>query len=283
MGSSMGAAVTLLYAARGDESIRSLILIAAPVDLRTLMLSGAGITDIRSLPEDGMTAIDGIPIKNTFFREIDRIDMTAAVSAIRVPVLAFHGGQDPVVDPRNAELLEELLVPFTKTVIIDDGDHNLTRDIDIRLMKETIIEWLTGDDAARRGTAEMIAYYLLVLGIILVLAGALEVSIPLRAFAFWKRWSSSRYLLSSRPAAHRRRLSPHPVPWPPLPDHFRDGTPGRPHRTVRAHLSGKIQDDVRHGREEMKDAGIKKMVYVEGLLRIAAGIICTAAFFLGGP
>ncbi len=147
MGSSMGAAVTLLYAARGDGSIRSLILIATPVDLRTLMISGAGITDLRSLPEDGLTAIDGIPIKNSFFREIDRIDMTAAVSAIRVPVLAFHGGQDPVVDPRNAELLEELLVPFAKTVIIDDGDHNLTRDIDLCLMKETITEWLTGDDA----------------------------------------------------------------------------------------------------------------------------------------
>lgn len=147
MGSSMGAAVTLLYAARNDKSVRSLILIATPVDLRTLMISGAGINDISSLPENGLTSIDGIPIRNAFFREIERIDMAAAVSAIRMPVLAFHGGQDSVVEPRNAELLEELLVPFVKTVIIDDGDHNLTRDIDLSLMKETIQEWLTGDDA----------------------------------------------------------------------------------------------------------------------------------------
>jgi uncharacterized protein len=146
MGSSMGAAVTLLYAARGEDSIRSLILIATPVDLRTLMISGAGIANVRSLPENGLTPIDGIPVRNAFFREIDRIDMAAVVSAIRVPVLAFHGGQDSIVEPRNAELLEELLVPFVKTVIIDDGDHNLTRDIDLRLMKETITEWLSGDD-----------------------------------------------------------------------------------------------------------------------------------------
>jgi uncharacterized protein len=145
MGSSMGAAITLLYASRGDESLRSLILIATPVDIRTLLLSGTGITDAGSLPESGMTVIDGIPIKNAFFREIDRIDMADAVRKIRVPVLAFHGGHDSVVDPENAELLEENLETFIKTVIIDDGDHNLTRDIDIRLMKETITEWLAGD------------------------------------------------------------------------------------------------------------------------------------------
>ena len=102
MGSSMGAAVTLLFAALGDESVRSLILIATPVDLRTLLLSGAGITDADLLPDDGMTAIDGIPIRNAFFREIGRIDMAEAVRKIRVPVLAFHGGQDSVVDPENA-------------------------------------------------------------------------------------------------------------------------------------------------------------------------------------
>lgn len=147
MGSSMGAAVTLLYAARGDESIRSLILIATPVDLRTLMIQGAGIADVSSLPENGLTPIDGIPIKNAFFREIDRIDMTAAVGAIRVPVLAFHGGRDTIVEPRNAGLLEDLLESFVKTVIIDDGDHNLTRDIDLRFMKEAITEWLVGDNA----------------------------------------------------------------------------------------------------------------------------------------
>ena len=146
MGSSMGAAVTLLYAARGDESVRSLILIATPVDIRTLLLSGAGISDAGSLPEHGTTSIDSIPLKNAFFREIERIDMEDAVRKVRVPVLAFHGGRDSVVDPENADLLEEYLETFVKTVVIDDGDHNLTRDIDLRLMKETILEWLSGDE-----------------------------------------------------------------------------------------------------------------------------------------
>ena len=143
MGSSMGAAVTLLYASREEPAVESLILIATPVDIRTLFLSSAGITDIESLPENGMSAVDGIPIRNSFFREVSEINMREAIKKIGVPVLAFHGGRDTVVDPGNILLLEDDLRTFVKTVVIDDGDHNLTRDIDICLMQETIVRWLT--------------------------------------------------------------------------------------------------------------------------------------------
>ncbi|MBN1496376.1 MAG: alpha/beta fold hydrolase [Spirochaetes bacterium] len=142
MGSSMGAAVSLLYAARGNPALRSLILIAAPVDIDSMFPEINGEREPASLPEDGMTAIDGISIKNTFFREIAGIDMRAALRAVRVPVLAIHGGMDTVVDPRNTDILEEELSTFIKTVLVEDGDHNLTRDRDIRLIKETILWWL---------------------------------------------------------------------------------------------------------------------------------------------
>lgn len=33
--------------------------------------------------------------------------------------------------------------------------------------------------------------------------------------------------------------------------------------------------------EEMKETSIRKMVFIEGFLRLAAGALCTAAFFLG--
>jgi pimeloyl-ACP methyl ester carboxylesterase len=145
MGSSMGAAVTLLYASRGEPALSSLILIATPADIRTLLLSSAGIADLESLSENGMTAVEGIPIKNSFFREVSEIDMREAIKKIRVPVLAIHGGKDSVVDPGNVELLEDGLETFVKTVVIDDGDHNLTRDKDIRFLKETIINWITDE------------------------------------------------------------------------------------------------------------------------------------------
>lgn len=143
MGSSMGAAVSILYASSQDPSIESLILIAAPVDILALFSRATGIADVATLPPGGMTTIEGIAIKNSFFLEIPSLDMIRAVAGIRAPVLAIHGGRDTVVEPGNIGLLEDNLSTFTKTVIIEDGDHNLTRDTDIRFLKDTIIAWIT--------------------------------------------------------------------------------------------------------------------------------------------
>jgi pimeloyl-ACP methyl ester carboxylesterase len=153
MGSSMGAAVTLLYAARENAAVVSLILIATPADFRDMFPGNEGVTGGAPQSENGMTAIDGFRIKNSFFREIAGIDMRDALRKIRVPVLAFHGGMDGVVDPRNTGILEDELTTFVKTVVIDDGDHNLTREEDIRLMKETISGWLTENFDASGGWA----------------------------------------------------------------------------------------------------------------------------------
>lgn len=134
-----------------------------------------------------------------------------------------------------------------------------------------------------RVTGKMIEYYLLALGIILVLAGALEVSMPLRAFVFWKRWSSSRFFF-----IHGILLIAIGFPLT-----LYDGPLSRIIFVMGlfAALSGPFvliypeRFRMMFGMvaEEMKDASIKKMVYVEGLLRIAAGTIFTAAFFLGRP
>ncbi|MBN2158143.1 MAG: alpha/beta hydrolase [Spirochaetes bacterium] len=152
MGSSMGAAVTILCASRHHEDVLSLILIAAPVDLRRLILSAAGIQGIEDLAPNGTTALDGIAIKNTFFREILSIDMIGAVRSIKAPVLAFHGELDRVVDPLNVALLEENLSVPLKKIIIGDGDHNLTRDSDIALFSHAILAWLNGVHESAGGT-----------------------------------------------------------------------------------------------------------------------------------
>ncbi|MBN2078349.1 MAG: alpha/beta fold hydrolase [Spirochaetes bacterium] len=154
MGSSMGAAVTLLYASEYPAVIESLVLIATPVDLRRLVFAGAGLdaTALSSLPEEGTRTVDGIEVRTSFFRELAGIDMAAAARKIECPVLAFHGGRDAVVDPENVRLLGKHLSGPLRTILIDDGDHNLTRDGDIRLIGEKITGWLAGgyrDPASR--------------------------------------------------------------------------------------------------------------------------------------
>ena len=141
MGSSMGAAVSVLAVSKSEEKFKSLILIATPVDLLGIIPDMTpGQVDLLEL--HGYTSVQGIRLKNSFFRELRDIDMIGAVRNIRSPVLLFHGGMDEVVKFRNHEIFLENITTETKPVVITDGDHNLTRESDIDFMMKRISEWL---------------------------------------------------------------------------------------------------------------------------------------------
>ncbi|MCP4130291.1 MAG: alpha/beta hydrolase [bacterium] len=144
MGSSMGGVVSLLYASKKSDGVKSLITIATPVKQVELFSDHTKIADIDLLPDDGVTLIDAIPVKNTFFKELKAIDLAAALNDITLPVLIFHGKKDSVVDISNAELLRKNLNGYTRSVIIEDGDHNLTRDEDLAVLRKNIVDWLIG-------------------------------------------------------------------------------------------------------------------------------------------
>jgi hypothetical protein len=126
----------------------------------------------------------------------------------------------------------------------------------------------------------MLACYLLALGTALALAGAVEVSLPLRAFAFWKRWSSSKlfFLHGILMIAAGFPLTLYNGPLSGVI--FAMG--------LVASLTGpfvllypdRFRAMFASAAEELKEPALKKMVYVEGFLRIAAGAVCAAAFFL---
>lgn len=142
IGSSMGGAVCILFASASSAVIESIILIATPVKLDKLIFDMTGIDDIDSIPDAGMTLIDNIPINNLFFKESKLIDMKSAVSKIKAPVLVIHGGLDKVVDPDNAEFLQAELGTRCSYILIGDGDHNLVRDADMKILRNNITRWL---------------------------------------------------------------------------------------------------------------------------------------------
>ncbi len=142
MGSSMGAAVTLLYCGRGGGAA-SIITIAAPIDLISI-LPVMERNEALSLDKDGYTDIEGIKIRNTFFRELAQIDITAALGSIKIPLLAIHGACDRVVPAAQGELLSRRYGGEVRYVLVEDGDHNLTRDKDLELIREEVIFWLEG-------------------------------------------------------------------------------------------------------------------------------------------
>ncbi|MCX7679645.1 MAG: alpha/beta hydrolase [Spirochaetes bacterium] len=141
-GSSMGALVCLLYAQGNCEKLASISLIAPPLNVRHLFEQVLGIGNLEALSEEGISKVEGVWIKNSFFKEALRIIPERAAQSIELPVLIVHGEKDAVVDVSNAYALVQLLKGNRALVVICDGDHNLTRDSDIQIIKQALLSHL---------------------------------------------------------------------------------------------------------------------------------------------
>ena len=146
MGSSMGAAVSILYASSAPETPDSLVLIATPLDPLAI-IPGMTADKALKLDESGYSEISGIMVNNGFFREISHISITDAVEMINCPVLLIHGNNDQVVDFSNFSLFLSHCRTDCSPLVIDQGDHNLNNDKDLEMIRVNIIKWLGKLDA----------------------------------------------------------------------------------------------------------------------------------------
>ncbi len=142
MGSSMGAAVSLLYSATRPDNLASLITIAAPVDLANLASVFTENSGSRASGDEDYIDIDGTRIKSAFINELNETNIESLLEKIDVPVLIIHGSDDRTVPVLNASLLNKGLGCYHEIVIIDGGDHNLTSEIFLNLLREKITGWL---------------------------------------------------------------------------------------------------------------------------------------------
>jgi pimeloyl-ACP methyl ester carboxylesterase len=69
--------------------------------------------------------------------------MISTVRSVSVPTLVIHGAEDRVVNVRNAGILRDVLAVERKVVVVPDGDHNLTREGDLRLLRDEIPSWIS--------------------------------------------------------------------------------------------------------------------------------------------
>lgn len=137
MGSSMGGVVSILAASRNEFSFESLILIATPADLTGLIPEEAQVdcsTD--------MVSISGVRVKKSFIDELETLNVVSAAEKIKAPVLIIHGMLDNVVGVDNFDNLKKALKGPLEPVLIEDGDHNLTDDSHLAIIKERVKNWL---------------------------------------------------------------------------------------------------------------------------------------------
>ncbi len=126
----------------------------------------------------------------------------------------------------------------------------------------------------------MIAVYILILGIILVCIGCAEMIAPLRAFDFWKGWVAKQpfFLHGALLIIAGFPLTVYRGPLSTVLFIF----------GLFAVLVGpfvliypeKFRQMFLAMAEEMKESDLKKIIYAEGLLRMAAGAVCIASYAL---
>lgn len=138
MGSSMGGVVSILAASKDSAIAQSLILIATPLNLTTLIPGG----NIDSIQEEDIVVISGVQVKGKFITELKNIDLSSAVLNIKCPVLIIHGKLDSVVNINDFEEIKKLLKSDFDAILIEDGDHNLTEERHLNLIKEKVRNWL---------------------------------------------------------------------------------------------------------------------------------------------
>lgn len=138
MGSSMGGVVSILAASNDSVPVQSMILIATPLNLTGLIPEG----NFHSIQDEDIIDISGVPVKGKLISELRNLDLASAVIKIKCPVLLIHGKLDSVVSVNDFEEIKKLLKSSVDSILIEDGDHNLTEERHLNLIKEKVVNWL---------------------------------------------------------------------------------------------------------------------------------------------
>lgn len=151
IGSSMGGWLALLLARalhqRGDTRVKALVLIAPAVDMtRDLMRDTFSDAELADLWEKGRVeqpsdySDEPYVLTRGLIEDGDQHLLFKGPIRTHCPVAILQGGKDTDVPPAHALKLVSHLVsdPVTFT-LIPDGDHRLSRDADLDLLRQAIV------------------------------------------------------------------------------------------------------------------------------------------------
>jgi len=151
VGSSMGGWLALLLARelnrRGEgERLREMVLIAPAVDMtEELMLKGFSKKQLKALKEAGRVdrpseySDEPYPITAGLIEDGRRHLLFGRGIDVGAPVTVLQGGKDRDVPREHTmRLVQHLLVDPVTVTLVPDGDHRLSRDTDLELLKVAV-------------------------------------------------------------------------------------------------------------------------------------------------
>lgn len=126
----------------------------------------------------------------------------------------------------------------------------------------------------------MIRLYILIFGIFFITLGMSDLIMPRRIFSVWRAWSSSKFFF-----LHGLLLIAAGLPLTVYDGRF---SPFIFITGLIVVLSGpfvllypdKFRQMFQAASDEFNDWHVKKLMYVEGAVRIAVGAVCVAAYFM---
>lgn len=145
IGSSMGGWVSLLSALARPERVKGLVLVAPAPDFTEKL-------HWPNLPEDAKRAIESegvwyepspygepLPLTRKLFEDGRNWLLMDKPIALDIPVRILQGGQDEPVPWEHALKVAQLIEhPDVQFTLVRDGDHRLSRDPDLALLRRTV-------------------------------------------------------------------------------------------------------------------------------------------------
>jgi putative redox protein len=140
LGSSMGGAVALLFAADEPE-VRALSTIAAVAHPERILIE-LRPAEIERWRKEGMLSLGGVKLRSTFLDDVRTLDVVAACRRIRCPTFVAHGSADRVVPCSDAEEIADALGGGHVVKIYPEADHRFSRPTDLEAMLADCSAWL---------------------------------------------------------------------------------------------------------------------------------------------
>jgi pimeloyl-ACP methyl ester carboxylesterase len=130
-----------------------LLIAPAPDFTQALIEPGLTAAQRATLDRDGFLAPPSdygppVPITRKLLEEGRNHLLLGGPLAVRCPVRVLHGMRDKDVPWQHSlQLADCLETPDVRLIFVKDGDHRLSRDADLTLLRETLL-LLLGEDRA---------------------------------------------------------------------------------------------------------------------------------------
>lgn len=150
VGSSMGGAVALLFAAT-EPAVQALATIAA-VGRPARVLAELRPAELDRWRTDGVFSLGGMRLKSAFLRDVETLDVLGACGKIACPTFVAHGDADRVVPSSDAEEIVAALGGSSRLKIYGGADHRFSKPADLDALLADVGAWLAsqiGKDGAR--------------------------------------------------------------------------------------------------------------------------------------